>query len=233
MNFIQHLSTPSRLLLGWQHRAAGRIFTVGKLENRQDNIIFKYLVGSDDFLTASDQGFSGYPAFPLHRPEVNTGVLDVFMRRLPPRNRRDFPEYLKQLRISADMSPSDFALLGYSGARLLSDGFSLIWPLDDIRAPAEVLLEVAGFRYQQVQLSELRIDMPAMFIRELDNEDDPNAIRIEVSGRRIGYVKRAQCAAISSWLDSYNIQASIERFNGTNDRPIIYLFCRISEREHP
>lgn len=230
MNLIEHISTPTRLILGWQHQAGGKIYAVGELINDGMDTAFRYLVDGEDFRAASQLGFSGYPAFPLSRPETQMGVMNVFMRRLPPRSRNDFSQYLEQLRLPAGADLSDFALLGYSGAKLPSDPFSLVWPLDDIQAPAEILLEVAGFRYQGVELSELKIGMSATFTIEPENEHDGKAIRVEVSGKRIGYVKKLQNSAVNSWLDRYSVKAEIERFNGTPERPVIYLFCRMGTR---
>jgi hypothetical protein len=134
---------------------------------------------------------------------------------------------LEKFRLSPDADLSDFALLGYSGAKLPSDSFSVLWPMDDITAPAEVLLDVAGFRYQNVSMKDLSIGMMVSFIPEPENEIDNGAIRIETSGRRIGYVKRAQCDAVRTWIDRYVIEAQLERFNGTPERPVIYVFCRL------
>ncbi|MBU2805362.1 HIRAN domain-containing protein [Acidithiobacillus ferrooxidans] len=227
MNLIERTFNPTRLLLAWQTPKGGPLYSVGELIQRNDQTDFRYLIGTDDFQAAADQGFSGYSAFPLRKGEFTDGVMDVFMRRLPPRKRGDFAQYLEKFRLSPDADLSDFALLGYSGAKLPSDSFSVLWPMDDITAPAEVLLDVAGFRYQNVSMKDLSIGMMVSFIPEPENEIDNGAIRIETSGRRIGYVKRAQCDAVRTWIDRYVIEAQLERFNGTPERPVIYVFCRL------
>lgn len=228
MNFIEHIFAPARLLLVWQKPQGGGLFTVGELRNHNGTVTFRYLSGTDDFRAAQENGFSCHPAFPLREEEYNEGAIDPFMRRLPPPSRADFAKYLEQWRLPPATVPSDFALLAYSGAKLPSDGFSVVWPLEEVTAPGEILLEVAGFRYQQVALDELEIDMPVTFSPDPDNEHDHKALQMEVNGRRIGYVKRTQCGAVRDWLGRYDVNARIERFNGTSKRPIVYVFCRLS-----
>lgn len=108
----------------------------------------------------------------------------------------------------------------------------MVWPLDEVKAPGEVLLEVAGFRYQGVDLNEMKVGTPASFVLEPENKQDNKAIGIHVGGRRIRYVKRLQRDAVAHWLTHYHVEAFLERFNGTPKRPIIYVFCRLAER-HP
>jgi hypothetical protein len=146
---------------------------------------------------------------------------------MPPRKRGDFDRYLAQWRLPPGKSLTDFALLAYSGARLPGDGFSLVWPLDEIEPPGEILLEVAGFRYQGVLAESLRVGCAAMLVPEPENPNDNGAIRIEAGGHRIGYVNRLQCPAVHRWLERGQVDAVVERINGTAERPAIYVFCRV------
>lgn len=233
MSLIEHTFSPTRLLLLWQAPEGvdnRSHFVVGELRNQSGSITFRYLPDSDDYHKATELGFEGYPAFRKRDRVYSEGVMESFARRLPPRKRGDFPRYLEQWRLPADADLSDFELLGYSGGKLPTDGFSVVWPLDEVSAPGEILLEVAGFRYQGVGLDELSAGDPVRFVPEPDNQYDQHAIRIESRGRRIGYVKRQQQDAISRWLTQYHVESYIERFNGTADRPVVYLFCRIGEQ---
>ncbi|MHB8253726.1 MAG: HIRAN domain-containing protein [Acidiferrobacter sp.] len=230
MHLIEHTFNPARLLLVWQAPKGGSLFVVGELRDRGGVVVFQYLRGTNDLKEALVEGFSYYPAFPKPESEYTEGVMDAFMHRLPPRSRADYSKYLEQWRLPADAELSDFALLGYAGAKLPSDGFSVVWPLDEVTAPGEILLEVAGFRYQNVKLDELAIGMPVTFVSEPENDKDPKAVRMEVEGKRIGYAKRAQREAVGNWLTNYDVDARLERFNGTAERPVVYIFCRLSEQ---
>ncbi len=95
-------------------------------EKPSGDIVFRYLKGTDDFQAAEAAGFKGFPAFRLEDTEIRHGVLESLMRRLPPRNREDFGDYLRLHGLPASFKLSDLALLGHTGARLPSDGFALV-----------------------------------------------------------------------------------------------------------
>ncbi len=237
MHFIEHTFSPTRLLLVWQAPEGVERdhipCVIGELRNRDGAVSFRYLTDSSDFRRAVSLGFVCYPAFrKLHAEEYTGGVMDSFLRRLPPRSRGDFTQFLEQWRLPATANTvSDFALLAYTGAKLPSDGFSVVWPLDEVTSPGEVLLEVAGFRYQNIGLSAVTVDAPVGFVLEPENAYDDKAIRMEVARRPIGYVKRSQRDAVANWLVHYHVEAFVERINGTPERPVIYVFCRLAERD--
>ncbi len=230
MNLIQHANQPSRLLLVWQP-PEGKPRTrlvVGELCMENNSYKFHYLENTTDFTKAREEGFVCYPAFPKLDQDYNVGVLETFLSRIPPRKRGDFNKYLEQWRLAPDVDIPDFALLGHTGAKLPNDGFSLINPFDYTDAPFEFYIEVAGFRYQKnINLDDISVDMAVNFIAEPDNSFDPQAVKIETLGRIIGYVNKIQSPAFTRWLEHYSITACIERLNGTEDRPLIYIYGRV------
>ncbi len=119
---------------------------VGEVRLADGAVSFRYLTDTEDFRRARDLGFVSYPAFRKLDREYTEGVMAAFQRRVPPRSRGDFSQYLELLRLRASVNLSELGLLAYSAARLPTDGFSLVWPLTEVSAPGEVLLEVAGFR---------------------------------------------------------------------------------------
>lgn len=72
--------------------------------------------------------------------------------------------------------------------------------------------------------------MPVTFVPEPENDKDQRATPMEVEGKRIGYIKRAQYDAVRSGLANYDVHAHLERFNGTTAWPVVYVFCRFLER---
>lgn len=233
--FIEHLVEPRRLLLYWQARESMKRsrFYVGQLIKQDDQVSLHYDFNSQDFLKAKELGFAGYPAFPLKQAEHNHQVLEAFRRRLPPRSRRDFIRYLELRAIKADAEISDFALLGYSGAKLPNDGFELVHPFDEPPETFEVLLEIAGFRHEsQIEAEALQIGDPTCFVLEPDNEYDPKAIRIERNGVKLGYVPRGHLDMLHRMinLDAHFV-SEVYRMNGTPERPLIYILTKISHGE--
>ena len=233
MNLIRHINHPNRLLLVWQspEGKSRRRFVVGEICPDVNGYVFRYLVDIPDFSIAQAEGFVGYPAFRKFNQEYREGVLETFLRRIPPRTRGDFNKYLEQWRIAADVEISDFALLGHTGAKLPNDGFSLINPFDGVTAPFEFYIEVAGFRYQNnISLNEISVGMAVDFVLDPENSHDSLAVRIETNGRKIGYVNKVQCHAFNNWLIGNTITAWIERINGTDLRPLIYIYGRVGSQ---
>jgi hypothetical protein len=92
--------------------------------------LFEYLSGDDlNMALAKQNGFKGYPAFSMVN-RVHKNPLPTFIRRCMPRNRRDFCDYLSAFGLDASNKEvrdmPDFALLGYTGARLTANPFCLV-----------------------------------------------------------------------------------------------------------
>jgi len=84
------------------------------------------LTDSQDYVDAIKNGFTGYPAFGLNKGPFTNNVMDTFMKRLPPRSRRDFGKFLANHHLSENFDGSDFDLIVHTGISLPSDGFDLL-----------------------------------------------------------------------------------------------------------
>lgn len=233
MNCIEHLGEPDRLFLSWQKPMVGaerrtrRI--VGEIVRESNGPIFRYLSEREDFAKAQEEGFQGFPSFdPGKAREYKAGVIEAFSRRLPPRKRDDFGEYLAQYRLPANFSGSDMALLAYTGAKLPGDGFEIIPDLTGIAPPLEFVIEVAGLRHQDISSATLQVGDQVHFSPETDNPVDTEAIAVVHALGRIGYVPKPYCAAVSGWLENHSVIATVERLNGKPERPLVYLFVRVT-----
>jgi len=202
---------------------------VGKLIRTEQGTNLTYFIETEDLKKAKELGFEFYPAFKdLDKTHLN--VLDAFMRRLPPRNRSDFDQYLENYRIKPNSEFSDFALLGYSGAKLPTDGFSIIHPFINAKNACEVLVEIAGYRFLNQEPDIIVIGDSVEFEHEEKNvvTNEP-AIKIKVQDKKIGYVPRAMIDTFNDWLKNKRIEnAFIEKMNGTADKPRAYIFIKIS-----
>lgn len=98
-HYIEHLVEPTKLLVTWQDNRERTRYVVAELIRTNDKVTFRYLVDTDDFRKAGEHGFECYPAFKNVHETHEIGVLDSLMRRLPPRTRADFPQYLENFRI--------------------------------------------------------------------------------------------------------------------------------------
>jgi hypothetical protein len=231
MRLIKHIIEPTRLLLAWQSSNETHRFRyiVAELSQVGNETILTYLSKTKDFRMALEKGFEGYPAYPLTQ-EVYHQVLDTFMRRLPPRTRGDFAQYLEGLRLPSNVKLSDFALLGYAGAKLLSDGFSIIHPFDNVSTSFELLIEVVRFRHLPEEQKVINIEDQVSFLEEkIHPITHEPAIHIIVNGNKIGYVNRGLIPTFLDWMEKDRIEnAWVEKFNGTQGRPMAYVYVKIS-----
>lgn len=227
---IEHLVEPQRLLLYWQARESKKRsrYRVGQLVKQDDHVVLEYS-DEDEMDRAKEAGFQGYPAFPLKQKVHCHQVMDAFKRRLPPRNRRDFSRYLELRAIPINADISDFALLGYTGAKLPDDGFELVHPFDEPPAIFEILIEVAGFRHEaEIEVDILEGGGSVQFLTETDNTVDTKAIRMESSGKKLGYVPRGHLDMLHRMLsDGADVVGEVFRINGTQERPLVYVLTHI------
>jgi hypothetical protein len=235
--YIENILEPHRLFLCWQPQSGGSWFTVGEIIRSGDNADFRYLQGTDDFKNAQTKGFNGYPAFEIGS-EIHHNILDVFLKRLPPKSRSDFDRYLDSFRIPPAKKDiiSPFALLGYSGAKVAGDSFLIAHPYEDDGTKSfEVLTAVAGFKcydgYPLYQDKKLAENSPVTFEKEPDNSTDPNAIKIISQKVLLGHVHKTLLNSMHHWLEQNRIEfASVERINGTDDRPLVFIFIKVRAR---
>lgn len=234
MKLITHIKEPDCLYLTWQpsiqsgkHRM--RRIVARLVRTADDDAALEYCTDTDDFNEALNAGFTGYPAFPLENARYER-VLATFAKRMPPRSRGDFHKYLTAIRIPVDAEISDFALLGYSGAKLPDDTFNISACLRDETTPFELLTEVSGFRHSAGMniLDDLKPDDTVTLEKEPTNEKDPSAIKVMLSDVHIGYINRVITGDFHTWLDEGRIRClNIERINGPSARPKIFLFVEI------
>lgn len=233
MKALSHIVEPDALLLTWQpvdenapSRSRRVVGEVRRNPGQSRDLIFRYLVGTMDWKLAVDHGFKGYPAFQLSNEthQFDHGVLDTFLRRLPPRTREDFPEFLDRHALPSPFHYSEMALLAYTGARLPGDGFALVPVFPKNVLPCEYILELAGVRHVfGNDVSSLKIGDAITFRAEIDNEHDDNAVAAYHRLGKLGYVNRALLPAFNHWLEGAALSGVIERINGKAERPLIYV----------
>ena len=121
------------------------------------------------------------------------------MRRMPARHRPDFKKYGELFRLDPKLQAFDFELLGRTEAKLPSDGFSVVDPLDLEADRCELTLEVAGHRYCRPEIA-LGLGDDVELVAEPDNSKDPFAVMVRANGQKIGYINRLQAQTIGRWL---------------------------------
>jgi hypothetical protein len=89
------------------------------------------------------------------------------------------------------------ALLGLAGAGV---------PVIGKSAPREILVQrspLAGFQFHEGERlwPRLRPGQPVKLVREPGNRFDPNAVRVDWRGEKLGYLPRRENAAVSQMMD--------------------------------
>jgi hypothetical protein len=233
-NVIENVVEPARLLLVWQgpEGSSRTRHVVGELTSEPSGeVTLRYSSDPSVLEPAKKDGFIGYAAFRDLSKVYTAGVADAFFRRIPPRSRGDFNAYLSQLRLPRDTLLTEFALLGYSGGRLPSDGFSLLHTFENHAGRFQFVTEVAGFRHNAPQFGLLAADLnlgePVLFRAEPNNPADPLAVEVIVREKRIGYVMRGLQKPMCEWLAHRTVHAQVDRINGRPDRPAVYVFVSV------
>jgi hypothetical protein len=245
VRWIEHPSEPKELLLAWQAPPSvpdRSRWAVGRLWPDGEDTVFDYLQAeefkalnlgrSPDELRAA--GYSGYPAFDVRKRPAGgyrEHVLEAFLRRLPPATRSDFPAYLAHYYIERHTPLSAFALLAVTEARLPSDGFSLIDPLDASVGWVDLVFEVVGFwRFIPGDVC-IEPGDPLTLEPDSSNPVDPQAVQVKTSGHTIGYVNRLQAGTIRTWLAQRSVSCWIARLNGLPASPRAYAFLQVRPAE--
>lgn len=243
-NWITEASDPDHLILAWQAPDEFKDrtrFAVGMLTCFKGEVRLRYFGDGDEFARLNPgktyaqmigYGYAGYPGFSPDRAAHSSGVIEAFMRRLPPRTRSDFAAYEQHLRVRSGTELSDFALLGLSEAYLPSDGFSVVDPLNPDVDQRQLVVEVAGYRYYAAKFEE---PLPAVgdrveIVAEDDNEFDPRAVAVMSQGHKIGNINRLQVETFRIWAAQARIEATVDRLNGRADRPRLFLFVRVVKK---
>lgn len=81
-----------------------------------------------------------------------------------------------------------------------------LWAADAPQVTARILLQsspLAGFRYHEGKevWDELKVGDALQLVREPDNPYDPKAVRVDWRGHVLGYVPRAENAAVARQID--------------------------------
>lgn len=238
---LENFCEPMRLWLAWEppldYSDDRMRWVVGELTTQEDREQFRYFDSAElkrlndgkDWEVLKSRGFTGYPAFRLKEggDTFDENVISAFRRRLPPDNRPDLKEYLAQFGLVDDEKLPVMALLAITQARLPSDGFSLIDPLDSNATSCDAIVEIVGMRHWLPFATALRPGEEVELRAEPDNPKDENAVAFYAHENKVGYVNRLQAKTVRDWLSARHVEARVTRKNGTSERPRAYVLLKV------
>lgn len=229
MKMITKIIEPKKLYFIWKSNTDPSVnCKVGEIELKNGRYVLRYLTDDPDFKLAQKKGFVGYPGFKVSLKEHQDNILETFRKRLPNRSRSDFKDYLRAHKISSDVEVSDFALLGYTGGKLPSDGFSFLHPFEDAKAPFSFIIEASGVRHFKENTSGLKLGENICLEKEPNNKHDPNALKLTYKGQCVGYINRCQTSIFRQFIDTSTFRITVDRLNGSAERPRLFLFVEVN-----
>lgn len=177
------------LRLAWRPTNEGERLVVGTATRVGDIYSFRY--DGLDLDKAVLSGFQGYPGMSVDRTMVWNGrAMESFRARLPQSKRPDREHLLGLWGVPSDVE-DPFILLGATGGRLVTDAFEFLPVLRPV-AETRFRTPVAGFRYYAEfnALASLAVGTPFQLVAEPSNPVDPRAVRLELNGQLVGYLRK-------------------------------------------
>lgn len=240
MKLIEHIVEPKKLLVLWQAvdgalgKATGDRFIVGEITNDGANSTLTYF-DNEGTQKAAERGFRGLTAYPFEPNKTYNGNIEsVLAKRLPPDTRGDYEDFLRAYRIApaAAKTVSPLALLANTTGNLMGDGFTFLPKLEDITPPFQFTFDIAGFRHNEgmkIQPINSLQGARVTFEHEKENAFDSVAVAIHYNGKKLGYTPKGINTAIIDLQGKHKITATIERINGTAERPNILVFVDVEK----
>ncbi len=202
-------------------------FAVAELLQCEGGVAFSYL-DEGSLAPVMEAGFRGYPGLALGDAHEAETALDVLARRLPPRDRPDFHEFLETFGLSPQADFSNLSLLAYTGARVTGDSFGVTETFDGFDRPFRYVFDVSGYRHYRNDALDLAVDEPLIFRLEPTNEYDSDAIEIaRENDVRLGYINRLQAQTVRGWIEHGNIDARVFKVNGRSAYPRLFVMADI------
>ena len=229
--YLSKLYRPNEILISWQNinrdcnAPGGRRVIIGKLKYITNEIWNLEYFNIDEI-----PNFVGYLPYRFCANKLYENVKSAFIKRLPPKTRGDFADYLIDNNISKECIDIDeFTLLAYTSGRIHGDNFTFINPLDTIPIGSEFIIDIAGFsHYNGMKNLNSLLNQEVFFIKEPQNVVDNNAIRIETKDLLLGYVNKGQANYINKLLDrNITIKAIINTIKGDENKPIVSVYVKI------
>lgn len=237
MKLIQRIIEPDRVLVIWQapdrvfRQHTGTRYVVGEIVRSAHGATLRYFDNAD-VRAALAAGFTGFTAYPYQpHKEFNGTLLDVLGKRLPPSDRTDYTDYLRSHLLSpACANASPLTLLAYTGGRLAGDGFSFAHTFEGAKAPFEFTFEIAGFRHSGLkafpEFTKL-LGHTVEVTNEYDNSYDPEAVAVRYQATLLGHVPKGTNGMLRRIALDYTLAASIEKINGTMERPNVTVYVAV------
>ena len=184
------------IYLTWRKDIKKERHIIGKLCRNNGRYSFSYIQENIKYLNENGV-FLPYPAFPELNEVYAENVLEIFGRRLLNPQRRDYEDFLTYW--GANNYKNDtFALLGLTGAKLLTDNFEFIAPHTEIPASFNTDVSWLNTNSEYVvneirRLSNNEVEQKIKLVLDTNNEFDKKAVKVMFENEKLGFLKSIHC----------------------------------------
>ena len=209
----------------------GKRYIVGEIVKENNSYTLNYF-DNINFSEDAKEQYSGFVAFDMNtKKSYDNGVMELFQKRLPPKQRQDYSDYLRSNRINENLKNNldSFTLIGLTGGQIEGDGFSFQPVIDVNNNNFQVFFNIAGFRHHSNYPNDINLlrDKQVTLHAEKYNQHDAHAIKIMYKDYNLGYVPYGYNKEIHKFLDRIDF-AIISKINGIFTRPNIGLVVSIT-----
>ncbi len=188
-----------KIYLTWRKDVDRPRHIIGILQRADNNYSFMYSEKNVS-VAAQEDDFTYYPAFNEVDKVYTDNVLEVFKRRLLNPQRRDYDDFLNYWG-AIGYKDDTFALLGLTGAKLLTDNFEFIAPHNEYPARFNTDVSWLNTKSQYVvdsirKLSNIEVEEKISLEPEPDNSYDKKAVKVLFEKEILGYIKSIHCENI-------------------------------------
>lgn len=219
----------NKIYLTWKKTFESSRRIVAILEKKENSYKFYYI--KENIELAKKEGFQYYPAFQDLDKIYTENVLENFQRRLLNPARRDYKDFLSYWEAN-DYEDNIFALLGLTGAKLLTDNFEFIAPHDEM--PARFLTNVSRINLSDKNvvdeaktLSNSELQKRLSLVQDKTNSYDNKAIKVLFDKNTLGFIKSIHCHNIYNALEQQK-QVSFEVKNVIKNGTIKEILLKIN-----
>ena len=217
----------------WKSPEKRRNYIVGEIE-RDGGYSFKY---GAELEAAKKEGFQLFLPFQDEEKLYFSKMLfPIFLTRLPDKKRPDIVKILRKYDLK---EYDDFELLK-CGAELPTDDLKFVEKIDENKALG-FRFYVAGARHYAdcegrdcgtSKLTKNDLRKRVEFVRDFENIEDPEAIRVQMGEKMIGYVPRYYTNTINKLLRNKNICGEIVTVNKQGNCDYCIEIEIVSDDEH-
>ncbi|MBI4533429.1 MAG: DNA-binding protein [Candidatus Melainabacteria bacterium] len=218
------------LYVAWQDKLTRAWFPIGKL--MFDGLKFRFVYTKGVIEARQQCGFESLQSFPdIYRTYESEKLFPVFSNRVLSPSREDYPSFVDWCDLSRGLK-DPVALLSRSGGERETDALQVFPIPEPENGQYQIHFFAHGIRHCEgasKRIEGLSPGDPLQLVPELDNPQDPLAIKLVAEDSPIGYCPRFIVKDLHKLqrLCEKDIRVSVEKVNPAPTPVQFRLLCRL------